>query len=238
MPLKVLALIPARAGSKRVPGKNARLLGGKPLAQWTVDDAMAARGVGRVLVSTDDPQVAAIAHSRGAHVLDRPARLAGDHASSVDAALHALDYENGAGRDWDAVCLLQPTSPFRAAGRIDEGLDFLAKNPNASAIVGAVTPHHHPLQCLIESSGGHLRRVGAPQEQALAARSQDMPLAWALTGSFYAIRTEVLRAARSFLPPACFPLACDAPGEGIDIDWPADFGRAEAHLQTMMACAR
>jgi len=232
MPLRVLALIPARAGSKRVPGKNARLLGGKPLVQWTLDNALAARAVGRVLVSTDDPQIAAIARARAAHVLDRPAGLAGDHASSVDVALHALDYERDAGRDWDVLCLLQPTSPFRAAGRIDAGIEILAKSPEACAVVGAVRPHHHPLHCLMETEDGGLARIGNAHQLAAAARSQDMPPAWALTGSFYAVRTNALRTARSFLPPATLPIACDAPGEDIDIDWPADFDRAEAYIQS------
>ncbi|WP_282073209.1 hypothetical protein, partial [Janibacter hoylei] len=85
---------------------------------------------------------------------------------------------------------------------------------------------------------GHLVQVAAVDDQETTSRSQDFPSAWALTGSLYAIRNAVLREHRSFLPPACLPLACDAPGESIDIDWPQDFERAEAHLQALQARSR
>lgn len=221
----VLALVPARAGSRRVPGKNARLLGGKPLVRWTLDDALAAQGIGRVLVSTDDDAVAQVAGEAGVEVLDRPSDLAGDHATSVDVALHAIACERAAGREWDVLCLLQPTSPFRAEGRIDAGLELIAGSPDADAVVGVTAPSHHPAHCLVER-GGLLVPAMEP-----GARSQDLPRAWALTGSFYAIRVEALEQHRSFLPPVTLPLACDAPGEGIDIDWPEDFEAAERHLQ-------
>ena len=221
----VLALIPARAGSKRAPGKNARMLGGKPLVRWTLDDAIAAKGIGRVLVSTDDQAVSEVATAAGVDVLVRPADLAGDHVTSVDVAIHAIAEERAAGREWDVLCLLQPTSPFRAEGRVDAGLGLLAASPEADAVVGVSAPSHHPAHCLLEDGG---RLVPATE---LGARSQDLPRAWALTGSFYAIRVEALEKHRSFLPPVTLPLACDAPGEGIDIDWPEDFEAAERHLQ-------
>ncbi len=227
MPADALALITARAGSKRVPGKNSKLLGGKPLAAWTFDAALAAQSLGRVLLSTDDAALAELAQAAGIAVLDRPADLASDHATSVDVALHALDHERGEGRDWGTLCLLQPTSPFRAEGRIDAGLAMMSRG--VDAVVGAVTPDHHPLHCLTQGAGGHLTPVADP---AKAQRSQDLPPAWALTGSFYAIRSDALRAHRTFLPPATLPLACDAPGEGIDIDWPEDFERAEQFLRS------
>jgi CMP-N-acetylneuraminic acid synthetase len=233
MPPDALALITARAGSKRVPGKNAKMLGGKPLAAWTFEAALAARRVGRVLLSTDDAALGEMAKAAGIAVLERPAELASDHATSVDVALHALNHERDAGRDWGTLCLLQPTSPFRAAGRIDEGLAKLANTPGANAIVGAVTPAHHPLHCLTQDKDGHLEPVASPVNSANPVRSQDLPPAWALTGSFYAIRSAALREYRTFLPPACLPLVCDAPGEAIDIDWPEDFARAQEHLRSL-----
>ena len=230
-----LALIPARAGSRRVPGKNTKLLGGKPLATWTFEAALAAQRLGRVLLSTDDAALADMARAANISVLERPADLAGDHATSVDVALHALDHERSSGRDWGVLCLLQPTSPFRAEGRIDEGLAKLAGASDANAVVGAVTPAHHPLHCLTQSADGHLEAVADP---AKPARSQDFPPAWALTGSFYAILSTALREYRTFVPPKCLPIACDAPGEAIDIDWPEDFERAEQHLSTLRAPPR
>ncbi|MFU7527159.1 cytidylyltransferase domain-containing protein [Qipengyuania sp. ASV99] len=226
----VLALIPARAGSRRVPGKNTRLLGGKPLAVWTFEAALASRAVGKVLLSTDDKELMALAQAQGIAVLERPQDLAGDHASSVDVATHALESERSEGRDWAALCLLQPTSPFRAEGRIDAGLGLLLGNPATAAVVGVAAPSHHPLHCLIEDNNGNVSLIETAGAPVASQRSQDLPRAWALTGSFYAIRSAVLREQRSFLPAHCLPLVCDGPGEGIDIDWPTDFDRAEAHL--------
>lgn len=229
----VLALIPARAGSRRVPRKNTRLLGGKPLARWTFEAALAADSIGKVLLSTDDPDLIALAEQMGIGVLERPQDLAGDHASSVDVALHALDCEKAAGRDWNSLCLLQPTSPFRAERRIDEGLAILRNSPDIDAVVGVAEPSHHPLHCLLENPDGSVALLESVSGTGAGRRSQDLPRAWALTGSFYAIRAVTLRETRSFLPPRCHPLACTRPGEDIDIDWPADFERAEHHLASL-----
>lgn len=229
----VLALIPARAGSRRVPRKNTRLLGGKPLAQWTFEAALAAGSIGKVLLSTDDADLIALARQMGLDVLERPQDLAGDHASSVDVALHALDCERASGRNWDKLCLLQPTSPFRAEGRIDEGLSILSETPDVDAVVGVTEPSHHPLHCLLEHPDGSVSLIESANAARAAQRSQDLPRAWALTGSFYAIRAATLRETQSFLPPRCHPLACREPGEDIDIDWPADFERAEHHLSIL-----
>lgn len=229
----VLALIPARAGSRRVPRKNTRLLGGKPLAKWTIEAALAADSIGKVLLSTDDPDLIELAGQMGVGVLERPQNLAGDHASSVDVALHALDCERAAGRDWSSLCLLQPTSPFRAEGRIDEGLAILHNSPYIDAVVGVAEPAHHPLHCLLENPDGSVALLESVSGKGAGRRSQDLPRAWALTGSFYAIRMVTLRDTRSFLPPRCRPLACTAQGEDIDIDWPADFERAEHYLASL-----
>lgn len=234
----VLALIPARAGSRRVQGKNTRLLGGKPLAVWTFEAALASRAVGKVLLSTDDDELMALAQAQGIAVLKRPQELAGDHASSADVAIHALDCELAEGRNWGALCLLQPTSPFRAAGRIDAGIDLLLGNPEVEAVVGVTAPSHHPLHCLIEDRDGSVALLELAGPPVSAQRSQDLPRAWALTGSFYAIRSATLREHRKFLTWNCLPLVCDAPGEAIDIDWPTDFDRAEAHIAARAGTSR
>lgn len=231
-----LALIPARAGSKRIARKNTRPLGGKPLIGWTFEAAKRAKGSGKVLVSTDDEEVAALAVGAGLAVLHRPADLAGDHATSVDVALHALDYEKAAGRDWPVLCLLQPTSPFRAAGRIDEGLALLGDNPQAASVIGAIEPAHHPLHCMLDDGTGGITPVPSPSTNV--ARSQDLPRAWAITGSFYAIRAPALREHRAFVAPPCLALECDAPGEAIDIDWPDDLERAQQFLDRQSGAAR
>lgn len=223
---RVLGLIPARSGSKRVAGKNSRPLAGKPLAEWTIDAAIAAKGLGRILLSTDDPVLLELGRARGIEILERPAELASDTAGSVDVALHALEYEAREGRVWDVVCLLQPTSPFRPAGRIDEGLRLLLQNPSVPAVVGVQEALSHPFHCFIEGEGG-LLMPACERQEGLQARTQDLPLAFALTGSFYAIRSGELARTRSFVPPGSLSLRCEARGESIDIDTPEDFDSAQ-----------
>ncbi len=123
--LKLLTVIPARGGSKRLPGKNTRLLGGKPLIQWSIDTAKALPEALGIIVSTDDASIAEIAVRGGASVpWLRPPELSGDEAKSVDVALHALDwYEKHAG-EVDGLLLLQPTSPFRRMDSVRRGLDL------------------------------------------------------------------------------------------------------------------
>lgn len=112
----ILGLIPARAGSKRCPGKNTRLLGGKPLIAWTIEAAICSGFVDRIAVSTDSEGVVDIAKRWGAEVIRRPAFLAADQASSYDVVRHALRH---VGYHVTSVMLLQPTSPFRSADHID-----------------------------------------------------------------------------------------------------------------------
>lgn len=230
--LRVLALIPARGGSKRVPGKNMRQLGGKRLIEWTFDAALAAARVDRIVLSSDDPDLLAYGRAAKIEVIKRPAVLASDTASSADVALHALDTERAAGREWDALCLLQPTSPFRAPGRIDEGVSLLAGRRDIAAVVGVKEAHPHPFHCFLEAEGGVLSPAAGDAARR-AVRTQDLPPAVALTGSFYVIRCDSLRRNGSFVPATTVGLLCNAPGEAIDIDTPADFAKAESFAASL-----
>ena len=111
---RALGLIPARAGSERLRGKNTRPFAGRPLVDWTLDAALGSGLLETVAVTTDDPGAAALASARGVTVIDRPAELAGSDASIYDAIAHALGVLDGG---WDYLVLLQPTSPLRTAAR-------------------------------------------------------------------------------------------------------------------------
>lgn len=143
--MKILALILGRGGSKRLPGKNIRLLGGKPLIVWSIDVAKYIPEICDILVSTDDPAIQAVSKESEALVpWLRPADLATDTSSSVDAALHALDWyeaENGA---VDGILLLQPTSPFRTKETVRRGLALFKKN-NHKTVLGISHTHAHPM---------------------------------------------------------------------------------------------
>lgn len=224
--MRVLAVIPARGGSKRLPGKNTRPLHGRPLIGWSIDFARSIDWFSELHVSTDSPEIAAVAEACGAPVPRlRPAALATDEAGSVDVVLDALDWLAGHGRTFDAVALLQPTSPVRRAERWHEARRLLAQG-GCDGVVGVAPAATHPYLVFRRGADGLLARWDPAG--AGVTRSQDMPPAWQVNGALYLVRTDALRAERSFFPARCAPVVCDEPVENIDIDTPDDWQRAEA----------
>ena len=226
--MRILALIPARGGSKRLPGKNKRLLGDRPLIVWSIDVARATSDVCDVLVSTDDAVIADLALVAGALVpWLRPPELATDSASSVDVALHALDWYENAKGSVDGVLLLQPTSPFRRRETIEQGIAaFCGGRRDAVVAVTAANPQNKEsfridagvLQPLIEGTDP-------------AVRSQDPP-GYEVSGAFYLISPADLRRHRTFLPAGTRPLVIESDVENIDIDSERDWILAEAALRS------
>lgn len=225
--MRILALIPARGGSKRLPRKNVRLLGGKPLIEWSIQAAKGMPEIVTVLVSTDDPEIASLAQRAGAWVpWLRPEELSTDAASSVDVALHALEYYEREHGCVDGLLLLQPTSPFRSHASMQAGLSLFLGNPSCS-VVGVSPAATHPLWCFrlhgrmlkpfVESGGLHLR-------------SQDLPPAYAVNGAFYLVPADVLRKSHSFYAPDMLPLIMENPAEFVDIDTEQDWQLAEQLL--------
>ena len=194
---KVLGLIPARGGSKGLPGKNIRHLCGRPLIAWTIDAARASRCLDAVVVSTDDDGIAAIAASHGAEVpFGRPAELAGDNASSIDVVIHAIDLLAAAGRVFDLVVLLEPTSPLREASDIDNGLSRML-SLGASAVVSVCRAESaHP--AFMYRQRPDARLVPFMEQQPTGLRRQEIEPLFFLVGTLYASRIDVLKAKRSF----------------------------------------
>ena len=223
--MKILALIPARGGSKRLPGKNTRLLGGKPLIVWSIEVCKGMHDICDILISTDDPAIADIARSAGALVpWLRPAWLATDTASSIDVALHALDWYEAEKGAVDGLLLLQPTSPFRTKESVRKGIELFSKN-GLKAVLGVSPTHHaHPMWTL-KMEGDHL--VPFMREHGLGTRSQDLPMAYVANGSFYLISPTEMRACRSFVGEKTAPLLIENPQEALDIDTQWDFKMAE-----------
>jgi len=222
--MRILALITARGGSKRLPGKNIRLLGGKPLIVWSIDAAKNVPDICDILVSTDDLLIAKVCKEAGAYVpWLRPTELATDTASSVDVVLHALDwYETERGKV-DGILLLQPTSPFRTQSTIQRGIELFSKYGYQS-VLGVSPIHEHPMWTL-RMDGDYL--VPFIQEHGLNTRSQDLPPAYAVNGSFYLISPDELRVNHSFVGSKIIPLLIESPKEVIDIDTEWDFKLAE-----------
>jgi CMP-N,N'-diacetyllegionaminic acid synthase len=225
--LRILALVAARGGSKRIPGKNIRPLGGRPLIVWSIDAARSIDGICDILVSTDDPDIADIALKAGALVpWSRPVDLASDEASSVDVCLHSLDWYEDAHGKVDGLLLLQPTSPFRGRQTVLRGIE-LFRGHHYRSVVGVSPAVSHPLWCL-QVNGDSIRPY--IEGGGMRARSQDLPPAYVLNGAFYLIQPAELRSQRSFCNDDTLPLIMDEPKEGIDIDTEWDWRVAEAVL--------
>lgn len=138
----VLAIIPARGGSKSVPLKNIKFLGGKPLIAYTIDEALKSRYIDRVILSTDNEKISVIAIDYGADVIMRPKELATDESSSLSVIIHTLNHvEKVENYVADIIVFLQPTSPFRRAGHIDKGIE---KIESCDAVVGMSEVKEHP----------------------------------------------------------------------------------------------
>ena len=222
--MRILALVPARGGSKRLPGKNTRVLGGKPLIAWSIEAAQGIPEIVDIMVTTDDQGIADIAHKAGASVpWLRPAALATDEASSVDVALHALDFYESLHEPLDGLLLLQPTSPFRSRATLLRGLEVFRTHAYRS-VVGVSPANTHPLWCF-QIDGGSMKPFVDRSQTDL--RAQVLPPAYALNGAFYLISPAELRTSRSFCNKDTMPLVMDAPMEDVDIDTEMDWQWAE-----------
>ncbi|MEO0564928.1 MAG: acylneuraminate cytidylyltransferase family protein [Chloroflexota bacterium] len=142
--MKAIAMIPARGGSKRVPRKNVRLLGGQPLISYSIAAALRARSVDRVIVNTDDDEIASVAAEAGAEVQRRPAELATDSAKTIGVVRHALGELATQGNLYPFVVLLQPTSPFRQPSQIDKAVELYDKHRCDSVVSHIRVDYFHP----------------------------------------------------------------------------------------------
>lgn len=216
---KVLAIVPARAGSTRLAAKNSRMLAGRPMVAWTLAAAAGSRLIDHLVVSTDDPDVAATAAEMGwPPPFVRPDHLSGPDASVIDAIDHALFQIGG---DWDYVVLLQPTSPLRSADDID-GAIALCERSGAPAVI-AVSPLPKPpgFYGVIEPDGRYV-----PAERG---RGNDLDRTVVVNGAVYVGRPEILLRERTFQSEGA--LAYPMPFErSWDVDTPADFAICNAVL--------
>ena len=224
----VLGLVPARGGSKGLPGKNLRPMLGKPLLAWTIECAAACPAVDAVVVSTDDAAIADTAIGLGAEApFLRPAGLATDTASSIDVVLHALDTLATGGRVFDIVVLLEPTSPLREVSDIAGALDRLVGAPAVESVVGVARVENVHPAFLYRLTEGQLRPYTGAQPTGL--RRQDLDPLYFVEGSVYASFVAALRAKRSFYHERTAPWVV-ARYKSLEIDELSDFIAVEALL--------
>jgi CMP-N-acetylneuraminic acid synthetase len=228
--MRVLGLIPARGGSKGVPRKNIRFLGGKPLMQYTAETAHAARLLSRIVLSTDDEEIAEIGRKCLLEVpFMRPPALAADATPSLLVVQHALEWLGSRGDVFDAVCLLQPTHPFRQPGDIDACITLLGESGADSVVtVLPVPPEHNPHWVFFSGPDGTLRL--STGETTLIPRRQDLPPAFHREGSVYVTRRDVVLKGGSLLGGRVIGYPVD-PGKSVNIDTQEDWARAEEMLR-------
>lgn len=221
----VLAVVTARGGSKGLPRKNVLPLAGRPLIGWTIAAARTSRCVTRVIVSTDDAEIAAAACTEGADVpFVRPAYLSSDTASSIDVLKHALQECPG----YDYVVLLQPTSPLRTADDIDGAFQQMLAH-RATTCVSVCEVNESPWLMYLRQEDGRITRL--LPEPVGGTRRQDLPVAYRLNGAVYFARTEWFLANSRLIDEATVGYVMP-PERSVDIDTCADFDRAASLLNT------
>jgi CMP-N-acetylneuraminic acid synthetase len=194
---KILAVIPARAGSKRLPNKNMMELRNKPLIQWTIDAALACKELSKVVVSTDSKEIALFSENIGATVpFLRPDNISGDKASGIDVVLHVIDFYKKQNITFDYIMLLQPTSPLRTSAHIKSAINEL-KSKKSDAII-SVCECDHPPQWSNTLDKNHSMDNFISEFVKNNSRSQDLASYYRLNGAIYLVNIKKFLEANSF----------------------------------------
>ena len=228
--MKILGLIPARGGSKGIPGKNIKKLAGKELIRYTIEAGLACSLLDELVVSTEDPLIAQISKNAGAKVpFLRPVALAADQAPTIDTVLHALDFFASQEVHFDAVCLLQPTTPFRSTANIEQAINQFISSDADSLISVREVPHQFNPHWVFEAQdpSGYLSL--ATGEKQIISRRQELPKAFYRDGAIYITSTEVLLNQQSFYGQRLAYCQLD-PSPNINLDTMDDWCQAEKTL--------
>lgn len=227
--MNILGLIPARGGSKGIPGKNIKLLGEKPLLYYTIEAALQSRLLSRLCLSTDSEAIAdcGIAHNLEVPFL-RPPSLAADSSAVIDAVLHALDYFEQERVRFDAVCLLQPTCPFRPLNHIDRAVETLIRTGSESVVSVLPVPDVFNPHWVMYANKDWLSPA---VQSSTITRRQDLPSAYRRSGAVYVATVEFLRKSRKLISDkSAWVEAC--PVHHVNLDTAADWELAERLIES------
>lgn len=226
--MRRVAIIPARGGSRRLPRKNVVEFQGRPIIAWSIDAARESECFERVVVSTEDAEIAAIARAAGAEVLDRPAALAGAAATVVQVCRHVLAHEESAGREYEVLCCLYPTAPLRGAEDIRSVVGLV--EPGACDFALAVTEYSHPPhQALRRGEGGTLVPMWP---ELIDRRAESVGPLVVDNGSTYAAAVAAFRAHGSFYGPGLRGHLMSR-GCSVDIDGAEDLELARHYARRL-----
>jgi|LauGreDrversion4_2_1035121.scaffolds.fasta_scaffold15569_4 pseudaminic acid cytidylyltransferase len=226
-----VAVLPARGGSKRIPRKNLRDFCGMPMLSWPITTALESRCFDRVIVSTDDEEIAQVARGLGAEVpFLRPTELADDYTPTLPVIVHAIETLTDQGVEPAMVCCLYPTAAFVQAEDLRRGMEILLAEGCDYAV--SVTDYAYPVQRALRVT--EAGRIAMALPEYLATRSQDLPLRLHDAGQFYWGRTAAWTAGKALLSDAAAPVLL--PRHRVqDIDTEQDWERAEWLFRAMRA---
>lgn len=219
---RILALVPARGGSKGLPGKNMAEIGGHPMVAHSILAGLDCPYVARTVVTTDDAAIAQAARRYGADVIDRPAALACDTARSEDAVFHALAILEERGYAFDLLVLLQPTSPLRDVADVSAAVELFQSAPDARSLMSVTEEEHSPFKALLVEDG---RLQPLFERHHLSAPRQTLPRVYRQNGAIYIVRVDAFRAESRFYLEPTLPFIMPT-WKSVDVDTRSDLDRA------------
>lgn len=240
--MEILAIIPARGGSKSIPKKNIKLLYGKPLIVWTIEEAKKSRRLTRAIVSTDDEEIADIAKQYNAEVpFLRPKEISGDFSTDIEFLLHALDFLKAREKyEPDIVVRLPPTSPLRTSAHIDEGIETLLAHPEADAVRPITEAQKHPYKMWKIGDDSRflepfLSKEMTGMDEPYNGPRQLLPKVFIHTGALDIMRTRTIREMKSTSGKKLAYFFMN-PEDSVNIDQPVDFELAEVLMKKRIKC--
>lgn len=227
---KILAIIPARGGSKTIPKKNIRLLNGKPLISYSIEQAKKSNYIDKLIVSTDDEEIKNIAEEYGAEVQLRPDELAQDDSPTLPVLQYVVKKLEKEGFKSDIIVLLQPTSPFRVEGEVDRAIEKIEKEESADSLISVskVPDHFSPFWVKKIEDNKILPYLEGDkiEDDKKFTRKQDLPKLYWKNGGIYVIKYKTLIEKDSLFGEICIPHISEAK-HIVNIDSESDFTQAE-----------
>lgn len=213
---KILAIVLARGGSKGIPRKNIFPILGRPLIEYTIKEAKKSNFIDKIIVSTDDIEIAEIVKKYGIKVpFLRPKELAEDTTSSEDAILHAINWLESNGEDYDIVILLQPTSPLRRKDHIDRAIIEFLNDENANSLISVTNVRQYPHWMKMKTKNGYLKNFF--NENNSNIRRQDIPELLYPNGAIYLADVNCFKNSKSFTSGKVLPFFMEEK-DSFDID--------------------